>query len=737
LRTRPHILITTYKRLPYRLRKGIKIYSRPIAKYPVICTFIVMAQFCPEQSVAALPEGGMYPIAMLNKVPLKKAGLRISNNDIYNPNGTGIMQAIVQIGGCTGSFVSGEGLIITNHHCAFGSLAPYSSTGDNLLEKGYLAKSRNKELAMKGLTCKILESHEDVTDIVLRGTEKLTDAVQKNQIIGKNADKLRQIEQLKSTDVVIEVSEMLPGKSYIMFRYKLIKDLRIVYIPPRNIGEFGGETDNWVWPRHTGDFSFIRAYVGKDGSGTAFDSTNIPYEPKEYLNINSTGMQEGDFVFILGYPGRTFRQQPAEFLKYQQDYQLPLISELYEWQINTTLQLGKTDLAYKIKQDPKIKSLANTMKNYKGKLQGLQKLDLYQAKKKEDQQMADKIADPALKQKYLATLHDIEDTYHTAEAEYKKYAWYTQLLSESNIIRMAHIVDEYKTKMAPKKQPDAALRAEYTKLLRGYYKGLYLRYDTLYLQKMLTDAYGFDEKNQPENFRDGYAGFNIQLRMAIKDSRLLDSSFMIEWVNSRPGKISRFRDPFVSFAHSYYIDYHRLDSAQTAIKAKLEALQATYIDIKMQVLQEQFIPDANHTMRITYGYIQGLSAKDAVYYQPFTTVGGMIEKNGQCEDYTANDSLMKIYRQNIQNAQNAHKDVPLCLLYSTDTTGGNSGSPVLNKFGQLVAINFDRNYEATINDYAWNEKYSRSVGLDMRFVLWDLSKVAGAKNILAEMFIDE
>lgn len=679
----------------------------------------------------------MYPISMLDKVPLKKAGLRINNSDIYNPNGTGTLQAIVQIGGCTGSFVSGEGLIITNHHCAFGSLAPYSSTVNNLLEKGYLAKSRNLELQMKGLTCKILESHKDVSGEVLAGTDQITDAIAKSKLIDKNIDKIRQSEQLKNVGLVIEISEMLPGKSYLLFRYKMIKDIRIVYIPPRNIGEFGGETDNWAWPRHTGDFSFVRAYVNKKREGAAYDTANVPYEPKEYLNINSKGLKEGDFVFVLGYPGRTYRQQPSAFLKYQQDYQLPFISELYEWQINTTIALGKEDKAYKIRQDPKIKSLANTMKNYKGKLLGLRKLELYKTKKAEDLALAGKIADQALRIKYLQTLHKIDSTYNLAELEYKKYSWYNQLLSESYIIKIAHVVDKYKTIVSKNKNPSEADKEEFTKLLRGYYKNIYLKFDTLYLIKMLTDAYGYDEQNRPENIDEGRFGYAANLRAALATSHLLDSTFIFDIINSKPGRIMKIKTPLVNLAHSYYIDYHRLDSLESFYKIQLESLEAAYVDTKMRVMNETFIPDANRTLRITYGYIKGYTPMDGVYNEPFTTVNGMIEKNGLNEDYAANDTLLKIFKENIAIAIKEKKDVPLCLLYDTDTTGGNSGSPVLNKYGQLIGLNFDRNYEATVNDYAWNENYSRSIGLDMRFVLWDLSKVAGAKNILAEMFIDE
>ena len=699
--------------------------------YSTCLIFIAFTSLCRAEN----PDGGMYPISALHQMPLKKAGLKISETDIYNPNGTGILQAIVQIGGCTGSFVSGEGLIITNHHCAFSSLAPYSSTINNLFEKGYLAMDSKNELSMKGLTCKIMEDHSDVSFEVLAGTDTITDIVRKKAMIEKNMDRVRQLAQLKTNKSEFEVDEMLPGKSYLLFSYKVIKDLRIVYIPPRNIGEFGGETDNWAWPRHTGDFSFIRAYVSKNGDGSGYDTANIPYEPKEYLNINATGLDVGDFVFVLGYPGKTYRQEPSAFLKYQQDYQLPFISELYEWQINTMIKLGNSDSSYQIRMDPRVKSLSNVMKNYKGKLQGLKKLGLYNSKQTEDQLIATKINDPGIRIKYLATIKSIDSTYNLAEKEYKKYAWYNRLLADDYFIKICHVVDLYKAILDTDNNPETKIKLSYIQLLREYYKNMYVKFDTMFLVKMLADAQYFDDNNRPVGLEQVKSKITDPER-AVAASRLLDSTYLFDMIENKPVRISKLKDPFITLSNIFYKDSKRIDSIESLYKSRIDALTSTYIDLKMNALNEEFIPDANHTLRLTYGYIKGLSPRDGVYYEPFTSIKGMIEKNGENHDYCVNDSLFKIFKTNIQNEQSAHKDVPLCILYNTDTTGGNSGSPVLNKYGQLVGINFDRNYEATINDYAWNDNYSRSIGLDIRFVLWELNNIAGAKNILNELFID-
>lgn len=237
-------------------------------------------------------------------------------------------------------------------------------------------------------------------------------------------------------------------------------------------------------------------------------------------------------------------------------------------------------------------------------------------------------------------------------------------------------------------------------------------------------------------YGDAANGRKADPGLALAVTKLLDSTYIFDLMENKPARILKLKDPFLTLAKSYYADAKRLDSTEAVYKSQLDVLTETYIDIKMQALQEQFIPDANHTLRLTYGYIKGYSPRDGVYCHAFTSVGGMIEKNGENPDYKVDNDLIKIFKQNVADEQTKNHDVPLCLLYNTDTTGGNSGSPVLNKYGQLIGLNFDRNYEATINDYAWDDKYSRSIGLDIRFVLWDLKNVAKAKNILDEMFID-
>jgi len=694
-------------------------------------------------SYAARPDEGMYPVNMLNKVPLKKAGLRMSINDIYNPDGTALLQAVVQIGGCTGSFISNKGLIITNHHCIFGSLGPYSTPENNLLEKGYYAKDSSKELPIKGLSCKILESYMDESETILKDIDEIEDGVKKKTIIDANIRNIRESEQLKNPDLIIEVSEMLPGRSYILFRYRILKDIRIVYVPPRNVGEFGGESDNWEWPRHSGDFSLVRAYIGSDGNAVAYDKKNVPYHPQEFLNISAGGVNENDFVFVVGYPGKTFRNQPAEYIRYQQDHLLPFYANLFEWEINTINKLAENNPEYKIKTAPQVKSLNNTMKNYQGKLKALGRLDLYGEKKEKEQKIYDSLSDkPALQKQYALILKKTDSLYFLHDKIADKYYWYNQFYNSSPGIKIAMALEAF-NRLYPTAKDKNAYANEITKLLRTSYKSRNNTFDSLFIGKLITNAANKNMADINQFLKPAKKPLTEEASIDYNftNTHIFDSTFIFKMINEKPEKLLKLIsiDAFVRLAKNMRLDYLATDSLQNVYQAQEDALLPEYTDIKIAAEGTQFIPDANRTLRLTYGYVKGYEPADGTYYQPISTVNGMIEKNGQSEDYVLNDSLAYLYKQHHPSRYfpEKEKEMPLCFLYNTDTTGGNSGSPVLNKYGQLVGINFDRSYEATVNDFAWNASYSRSIGVDIRFVLWYLNDVAGAGNLMGEMFVDK
>ena len=334
------------------------------------------------------PEEGMYPLSEIHKINLVEAGLKIDPFEVYNPNGISLIDALVKVGGCTGSFVSKDGLILTNHHCAFGAINIASTPENNHLENGFLAETKLDEIPAHGVTVRITESYEDVSEKVLNGINEIEDLTERQKIISKRMNEIGEEADDPENSIEGRVSEMFKGKSYVLFRYRMIKDVRIVYAPPRKIGEFGGETDNWVWPRHTGDFTFMRAYVAPDGSASEYAEDNIPFSPKRFLKVNPNGANEGDFTFILGYPGRTFRHYPSYFIEYQENYQLPYISKTYDWMIDKLENLSKDNTEFELKFASRIKGLANTSKNYKGKLRGLKRINLVEQKRNEEKELS-------------------------------------------------------------------------------------------------------------------------------------------------------------------------------------------------------------------------------------------------------------------------------------------------------------------------------------------------------------
>ena len=351
------------------------------------------------------PDEGMFPLSDIKNINLNEKGLKISVDEVYNPNGVSLVDALVKLGGCTGSFVSNEGLIITNHHCVFGIVSNASTVENNYLENGFLAESREKELPAKGLSCRITDSYEDVSVEVLEAANSAEDISKRTTAISDKIKEIVEREQKKDSTITATVSEMFVGEQYVLFKYKTINDVRLVYVPPRNIGEFGGESDNWVWPRHNGDFSFVRAYVAQDGSNAKYSEDNIPYQPKKFLQVNPNGVNEEDFVFILGYPGRTYKHQPSQFLMMQEKYQLPYIQDLFAWMINLYEKRGENDPEFALNISSAIKGLANTEKNYRGKMQGMERLKLVQKKQEEEKQLQLFIdSDPQLKDTYGTVL---------------------------------------------------------------------------------------------------------------------------------------------------------------------------------------------------------------------------------------------------------------------------------------------------------------------------------------------
>lgn len=696
---------------------------------------------------ASVPDEGMFPLSELSRAGLKKAGLKISEKDIYNPGQVGLVDALVQVSGCSGSFVSPNGLIITNHHCAFSAVQLASSPEFNYLKNGFVAQGYEQEIEAQGLTIRITESYEDVSEEILAAVVSVSDPAERINIISKKRAEIAKRAETADPTIKAEVSEMFIGKSYVLFRYKTIEDVRLVYVPRQDIGEFGGEADNWVWPRHTGDFSFLRAYVAPDGSSAKYAKENVPYQPKKHLKVNPKGVNENDFVFILGYPGRTFRHRPAQYIEYQQKYLLPYTSELYDFQNQQMFAAGKEDPKLELALATRIKRNANVMKNYRGKMKGLQNLDLVGDKRKEDEELTKFITSkPDLLAKYGTLMDDIDGYYQTIFETAPKELWFSNIYSAMSLLRVAYTLNDFKTAilkqngLKAQEEVFALNIAQLKEYLGNIYGSFDLTVDKNIGRRMFEDAYQLEGANQlnyitGKNFTSKQEAGDY-ITAVLDKSKLNNKETVFNTILKDIQSLKNYNDDLLVVQKELDAERETFDAEQKRREGVLNRLMGDYVAVKEQYQARNFIPDANSTLRLTFGNIKGYSPVDATYMYPFTTIKGLIEKgNSGLPEYAYPESIKTAWLEKNFGAyvKKDLDDVPINILYNMDTTGGNSGSPIMNAHGELIGVNFDRAYDATINDFAWSEDYSRSIGVDIRYVLWIADKIDNAQFILKEM----
>lgn len=680
---------------------------------------------------------GMYPLALLSSLDLKAAGMKISAEELYNPNGVSLVDALVRIGGCTGSFISGEGMIITNHHCVFGSVAAVSTAEKNYLAKGFYAASRDQEIKT-GMKVRITQSYSDVSDLVLDSIYDAMSPAERAERIRRNIAAVEKEEKEKNPGLEIEVSEMFVGKFYTLFRYKTLNDIRLVYVPPRSIGEFGGESDNWVWPRHNADFSIVRAY--EDGK---------PFVPKKFLPIDRDGVKENDFAFILGYPGRTYRHQPAQYLKVQYDHVLPFISDWFDFKIAVWEDAGKADVNTALSYASMIKGHANTTKNFKGKIQGLSRTSILQDKFDEQEKLRNfAAADATLNKKYTGFFEELDALYKEEYARSRKEMILSQMFRSSGLMYAGAAFSEWSAEInaRPKKERDAYLASkteDWNKRFEAGYVFQTAVIDRKFTQKLLE--YLLDLNDAEINAILNKHGLHSRTALVqvldqwYKKSNYARGAKLKERFKGKMKQTILAKDVTKPFAAALYQYYRKLAFEAQERSNKINALLPKLADLKQAYYKNTFIPDANSTLRFTYGYVKGYWPDDAVYHQPFTTLRGIFEKAKDDGDYYLEKEYLETYRS-VQASDNLRikpgGDVVVAMLYNMDTTGGNSGSPILNANGELIGVNFDRAFTATINDFAWNESYSRSIGVDMRFVIYVLKHIGKADSVLEELNID-
>lgn len=683
---------------------------------------------------------GMLPISEIGNFNLAERGIRLTAQDLFAPGSESLVDGIVRVNGCTGSFVSPQGLILTNHHCAYRAIQANSTAARDLLKDGFLAADRAAEIPAVGYTVRITQSYRDVSAEVLSVVRPDMDFTERTQAIERQSKRLEQEAEQAHPGLRAEVAEMFIGETYGLFLYVYLRDVRLVFAPPAAVGNFGGEVDNWEWPRHTGDFAFMRAYTAPDGSAADYSPDNVPFQPRRFLQVRPAGVNEGDAVMLLGYPGRTARHYTASYLQMLRDVTLPATVRSYQWQIGVMEAAGRDDRAVAIKHANRVKSLANVEKRSRGQLQGLQRAGLVEQRLRDEQALATFIAaDPERQARYGQLLADIAAVYSemgvTAERE---------LLERSFVdaCRTLYLAYQVYDAAMERQKPDLEREAPYMERnfaqtiqqWRLAQRDLDPATDQVILTGLLEQwiALTADKNEEPQLAAD-VLGRPVDEWFAA--SPWAEPDYLEQVLGDSPAALAARPDPALQWVVAHYPRLVEIRQLEKERQGRLNQLYGDLITVKKQFQAKQFIPDANGTLRLTSGRVRGFSPADAVYKAPFTTLRGLIEKTTQVEPFeTPAAVLQRIEAQDFGTyAAPGLGQVPVNLLYDTDTTGGNSGSPIMDGGGRLVGVNFDRAFEATINDFAWNADYSRSIGVDIRYVLWITGTVYGGEHLLREM----
>ena len=628
-------------------------------------------------------EGMWLPTLISQRInDMQAKGFRLTAEDIYSVNQASLKDAVVLFGsGCTGELVSDQGLLFTNHHCGYSYIQRHSSVEHDYLKDGFWALSRADELPNPGLTVRFLERMEDVTSIVLKGyKEKMTEE-QRQALVQKNAKKLREQAEKEGNGIKASVEALYYGNQYFLFVFREYRDVRLVGAPPSSIGKFGGETDNWMWPRHTGDFSIFRIYAGPDNLPADYSESNVPYRPKKSLTISRAGVKEGDFTFVYGCPGSTQEYVHSEAVRYIQDVSDPEKIALRTTRLNIMKKYMDQSQAVRIQYSSKYASVANAWKKWQGEEKGLRKNKVVERKQEYEKRFEE-------------------------WARGTRYEWLTEMLynlyAQRNPVYRAY---EYYN--------ETVRTIERLKLVKGrldrkdYYQPID---EETFVAMMTAFDKALDDSYKPEYFLQKRAEFGSM--EAWKDALFANDELAIELADAINEFYSKTLSPQVSeFNKAINLRYR------------------DYMQGQMEFENEKtFFPDANLTLRVAYGHVEGYRPVDAVYYTPVSTLRGIIEKdNPEIFDYNIPQVLRDIY------ARGGFENQPVCFLATNHTTGGNSGSPVLNADGQLIGINFDRVWEGTMSDLAFDPEICRNISLDVRYLLFVIKEVGHADYLFNEM----
>jgi hypothetical protein len=698
--------------------------------------------------IPVLSGGGMWIPLLVDSMKLEELqqhGFNLGTEEIYSNHHASLKDAVAIFGGgCTGALISPDGLIITNHHCGYSRIQSHSTVEHNYLTNGFWAASRNDELPNPGLTVTLLISMEDVTRQALTGVNDSLSETERNRRVMDNVDRI-EMKAREGNNYLTDVKPFFFGKSYYLFLYEVYKDVRLVGAPPESIGRFGGDSDNWIWPRHTGDFSLFRIYAGKDNRPAEYSPDNLPYKPRKYLNLSVDGVKEGDFTMVLGYPGHTDEYLTSRGLNLVSEKSLPAKVEMRTLRINALQNQMNKGEEYRLKFAVKYLNVSNSWKKWMGVTMGVEKSDALHAKLLQETQFSHWSRSPAVKDPHYSVLMDqFNRTYDLYDPLYLANDLGGEFLSSIEIFSLTNscLSQYYALNDSSRSYINSAIERLRRNGMNTFRSGT-LEIDKQILPELLRIyAANTAARFHPgvyetirKDYNNNYRAYTDHL---FRTSLFTDSLRYNKLLNRSAAAIHRklWTDPlpalYREFNHTLLFKvYDKLDS----LSLELNRLYREYLGGLMTMEPgRSFYPDANFTMRMTFGQVEGYKAADAVEYTCTTTLDGVMEKENQdIADYRVFPALKEVYQNHDFGNWSVNGKIPVCFLASNHTSGGNSGSPVLNSNGELIGINFDRNWEGTVSDYVYNPAICRNISLDIRYVLFLIDKVAHASWLFDEL----
>jgi hypothetical protein len=686
-------------------------------------------------------------IKKLNEADMQKLGCKLTADQIYSINNSSLKDAFVSLGGfCTAEMISKDGLLITNHHCGLEAVQAHTSPEHDYLTNGFWAKTREEELSNPDLFVKFLIRMEDVTDKVKKELSDTLNEAQFQAALPKIYSKITKA-ATDSTDYTAEVKSMFKGDEFYLFVYQTFKDVRLVGAPPYQIGDFGGDTDNWMWPRHTGDFSMFRVYCSKDGKPADYSKDNVPYTPKYFLPISLNGAKKDDYAMILGYPGATDRYLTSAGVEMAVEVTNPAVVKIRDKKLEIIEHDMKADDAVRIKYQAKHNESSNYWKYFIGQTKQLKRMRVADQKKELESKFTGWAnADAARKSKYSNVTEDLKNAY----TEDRKIILTRTYLSEAifqgaEILPLAFGYQASEKILENKEAKPEEIKAAIDPLkaqLDEYFKNYNIPTDKKLLAALLKMYYTDIPKEQQapifKEIESKYNGDFDKYAEKVFDNSIFTAKEKLAEFLSKPSAKKLNKDLAYKTVTSI-MDFYTatLRPQLRAIDQKLAKLNRAYIKGTREMFPDRkFAPDANSTMRLSYGTVKDYDPMDAVQYNYYTTIEGIMEKmDDKFDDYKVPAKLVELYKKKDYGRYADNGEMKVCFTTTNDITGGNSGSGVLNGNGELIGLAFDGNWEAMSGDIAYDPTYKRTIVVDIRYVLFIIDKYAGASNLINEMKI--